>query len=411
MKQQKSTDMTILPQLDKACGIDIHKDKIVCFIANKDGSGQELKEFGTFTCELQKAKAWLKANEVEHCLMESTGIYWMSLYSILTDCGISVIVANPTHIKQIPKRKTDRKDARWLCMLLMHGLVRPSFMPTSEQRVLRDYCRSRLFYSRQQNKIQNRLWKILESNNIKLRSVISSICTKTAMSIIRLLSLGITDKEQLANCSLGRARNKRDNMLLALEGTLAEHHQTQLQMLLQDFDHIQQQIKTLNTLIDENIAKHYSVAFECLDTITGIAQRSAEIILSEAGSDMSRFPTADHFTAWCGLAPGNNESAGRQGSTSIKKGNSYLKTAVVSAAWAAVRVKNSYWHALFERMRKRMKSQKAIIAIARRMLKVVYNTIQTLTHYKEKGVAYYHDMQEKAAAFRQAGKLWPSTQQ
>jgi transposase len=123
---------------------------------------------------------------------------------------------------------------------------------------------------------------------------------------------------------------------------------------------------------------------------------------------MSRFPTADHFTAWCGLAPGNNESAGRQGNTSIKKGNTYLKTAIVSAAWAAVRVKNSYWHALFERMRKRMKAQKAIVAIARRMMKVVYNTIETLTHYKEKGIAHYYEMQEKAAAFRQAGKLWPS---
>jgi len=408
MKQQTATSMDILPQLDKACGLDIHKDKIVGFIACKDGSGQELKEFGTFTCELQKVKEWLQVNQVEHCLMESTGIYWMSLYTILTDSGISVIVANPTHIKQIPKRKTDRKDARWLCMLLMHGLVRPSFMPTAEQRVLRDYCRSRLFYSRQQNKIQNRLWKILESNNIKLRSVISSINTKTAMSIIRLLSQGVTDKEQLAECSLGRARKNKENMLLALEGTLAAHHLTQLQMLLQDFDHIQQQVKTLNSLIDESITKHYSIAFGCLDTITGIAQRSAEIILSEAGNDMSRFPTADHFTAWCGLAPGNNESAGRQSNTSIKKGNTYLKTAIVSAAWAAVRVKNSYWHALFDRMRKRMKAQKAIVAIARRMMKVVYNTIETLSPYKEKGIAYYQEMQEKAAAFRQAGKLWPS---
>jgi transposase len=238
MKQQTATSMDILPQLDKACGLDIHKDKIVGFIACKDGSGQELIEFGTFTCELQRLKEWLQVNQVEHCLMESTGIYWMSLYTILTNCGISVIVANPTHIKQIPKRKTDRKDARWLCMLLMHGLVRPSFMPTAEQRVLRDYCRSRLFYSRQQNKIQNRLWKILESNNIKLRSVISSINTKTAMSIIRLLSQGVTDKERLAECSLGRARKNKDNMLLALEGTLAAHHLTQLQMLLQDFDHI-----------------------------------------------------------------------------------------------------------------------------------------------------------------------------
>lgn len=408
MKQQITTDVNILPQLDRACGLDMHKEKIVGFISNKDGSGQELKEFGTFTCELQKVKDWLQSNQVKDCLMESTGIYWMSLYTILTDVGISVTVANPTHIKQIPKRKTDRRDARWLCTLLLHGLVRASFMPTSEQRILRDFCRSRLFYTRQQNKTQNRLWKILESNNIKLRSVVSSIRTKTAMDIIRLLAAGVTDKTQLANCSRGKIKNKRDDLMLALEGTLEQHHKMQLQMLLQDFDHVQKQIDTLEDVIDDIISKHYSVAYECLDTITGIAHKSSQIILSEAGKDMSRFPTADHLTAWCGLAPGNNESAGKRQDTSIKKGNSYLKTAIISAAWAAVKVKDSYWRALFERMRKRMKAQKAIVAIARRILKVVYRTLDTLTHYKEKGVAYYHEMQEKAAAFRQAGKLWPS---
>ena len=158
MKQQKGTDMTILPQLDKACGLDIHKNKIVGFIASKDRSGQELKEFGTFTCERQKVKELLQANQVEHCLMESTGIYWMSLYTILTDCGIWVIVANPTHIKQIPKRKTDRK---------MHG---------------------------------------------GFACCLCTINTKTAMSIIRLLSQGVTDKQQPAECSLGRARKNKDNM-------------------------------------------------------------------------------------------------------------------------------------------------------------------------------------------------------
>lgn len=132
MKEQNSTDVNIIPQPDKACGLDMHKDKIVGFISCKDGSGQDLKEFGTFTCELKEIKAWLQSHHVEHCLMESTGIYWMSLYAILTEAGISVTVANPTHIKQVPKRKTDRKDAKWLCTLLLNGLVRPSFMPTAE---------------------------------------------------------------------------------------------------------------------------------------------------------------------------------------------------------------------------------------------------------------------------------------
>lgn len=145
-----------------------------------------------------------------------------------------------------------------------------------------------------------------------------------------------------------------DDMMLALEGTLEQHHKMQLQMLLKDFDHVQKQIDALEDIINDIISKHYAVAFECLDIITGIAQKSAQIILSEAGKDMTWFPSADHFTSWCGIAPGNNESAGKRRETSVKKDNLYLKTAIITAAWAAVRVKDSYWRALFERLRKRM---------------------------------------------------------
>lgn len=341
--------------------------------------------------------------------MESTGIYWMSLYFILTEAGINVTVANPVHIKQIPKRKTDRKDARWLCTLLLHGFVRASFMPDNDQRILRDYCRSRLFYTWQQTKTQNRLLKILESNNIKLRSVISTIHTKTAMDIIRLLARGVTDKEVLLNCSRGQIKQKRERLTMALEGTLQEHHLIQLQMLLQDYDHVQKQINRLETSIDNIISEHYAQAVECLDSISGIAVKSAQIILSEAGKDMTRFPTADHFTAWCGIAPGNNESAGKRKSTGVKKGNTYLRTAMVSAAWAAIRMKDSYWHALFDKLRKRMKAQKAIMAVARRLLKVVYKTLETLTLYKEKGIAHFVDLQAKAALYYKAQLSWPQS--
>lgn len=409
MRKETNTDVHIMPQLEKACGLDMHKDKIVGFISSKDGSGQELKEFGTFTCELKDIRDWLARNKVEHCLMESTGIYWMSLYSILTEAGINVTVANPVHIKQIPKRKTDRKDARWLCTLLLHGLVRASFMPDCDQRILRDYCRSRLFYTWQQTKTQNRLLKILESNNIKLRSVISTIHTKTAMDIIRLLAKGITDKEVLLNCSRGQIKQKRDRLTMALEGTLQEHHLIQLQMLLQDYDHVQMQITRLDALIDNIISQHYAQAVECLDSISGIAVKSAQIILSEAGKDMTRFPSADHFTAWCGIAPGNNESAGKRKATGVKKGNTYLRTAMVSAAWAAVRMKDSYWHALFDKLRKRMKAQKAIMAIARRLLKLVYKTLETLTLYKEKGIAHFVDLQAKASLYYKAQLSWPQS--
>jgi transposase len=185
-------------------------------------------------------------------------------------------------------------------------------MPDNDQRILRDYCRSHLFYTWQQNKTQNRLLKILESNNIKLRSVISTIHIMTAMEIIRLLAYGVTDKEVLLNCSRGQIKQKTERLAMALEGTLQSHHLIQLQMLLQDFDHVQKQVSTLDHLIDGIISQYYAQAVECLDSISGIAAKSAQIILSEAGKDMTRFPSADHFTAWCGIAPGNNESGAKE---------------------------------------------------------------------------------------------------
>src|ERR1041384_4862875 len=181
-----NTEVSLLPQIDKACGLDIHKDKIVCFISNKDGTGQHLEEFGTFSEDLFKVRDTLVRHGVTNALMESTGIYWISLYGILCEGGISTIVANPQHIKQIPKRKTDRKDARWLCTLLLHGLARQSFVPTPTQQALRELCRNRLFYKRGQTKIKNRMVKILERGNIKLRSVVSNISLKSSMEIIRL---------------------------------------------------------------------------------------------------------------------------------------------------------------------------------------------------------------------------------
>ncbi|UOE51374.1 IS110 family transposase [Mucilaginibacter sp. SMC90] len=392
---QPRQEVSLLPQLNKACGLDMHKDKIVGFISNKDGKEQELQEFGTFTCQLHQIKEWLLKNEVGHCLMESTGIYWISLYTILTEAGINVTVANPVHIKQIPKRKTDRKDARWLCTLLLHGLTRPSFIPDSQQCALRDYCRSRLFYGRQQTKITNRILKILESNNIKLMSVISTLHTKTGLNIVRLLAAEVTDKALLCSCAKGRVKAKKEQLMMALEGTLTTHHCMQLRMLLEDYDHVQKQVDLLDAAISAIISERYARAVECLDSISGIGMKSAEVIISEAGDDMTRFPSADHFTAWCGVAPGNNESAGRHKNVTVKKGNTYLRVAIVTAAWAAVKMKNSYWHALFDKLRKRMKAQKAIIAIARRLLKVAYKTIQSLNLYEEKGIAHFLDIQTR----------------
>ena len=179
--KEPNYEVNIVPQLNKACGLDMHKDTIVGFISDKEGKNQSLKEFGTFTENLHEILKWLQANDTKHCVMESTGIYWISLYHLLTEAGIEVTVANPMHIKQIPKRKTDKKDAKWMCMLLMNGLVRPSLIPDSKRFELREYCRTRLRYTQQRSQALNRIVKLLERGDIKLRSVVSNIRIKSSM--------------------------------------------------------------------------------------------------------------------------------------------------------------------------------------------------------------------------------------
>lgn len=392
---EPNTEVRLLPQVTKACGLDMHKDKIVCFISNKDGTEQILEEFGTFSKDLFKIRDLIVSHHVERCLMESTGVYWISLYGILTEAGVNPIVANPQHIKQIPKRKTDRKDARWLCTLALHGLARQSFVPGPTQQMLREMCRNRLFYKQAQTKITNRMVKILERSNIKLRSVVSNINTQTAMAIIRLLASGITDVEQLAACCKGSLKSKKDLIKQAVAGIIDNGNKLILKMLLADHDHNQSQIGQLEKQIRELTASDYKEAVTHLQTISGIGELSAQIIISEIGKDMSVFPTADHLTSWCGLAPGNNESAGKRRDTAVKKGNKYLRVAMISVAWGAVRVKDSYWKPLFEKLRKRMKAQKAIVAVARRLLKVIYKTLKENKPYTEKGFEHFMDVQRK----------------
>src|ERR1700677_1445115 len=357
-----NTEVRLLPQVSKACGLDMHKDKIVCFISNQDGTEQHMEEFGTFSNDLFKIRDTLRRHQVTHALMESTGIYWVSLYGILCDAQINTTVANPQHIKQIPKRNTDRKDAKWLCTPILHVLARHSFVPGPTQQSLRDLCRNRLFYKQGQTKIKNRIIKILERANIKIRSVVSDISLKTSMEIIRLLAVGTTDIDQLAACCRGRLKAKKEQ--------------------------IEKQITGL-------VSQQYKEVADCLVTISGIGPQSAQVIISEIGDNMDFFPTADHLTSWCGLAPGNNESAGKHRSTSVKKGNKYLRVAMVTVAWGAVRTKDSYWKALFEQLRKRMKAQKAIIAVARRLLKIIYKTIKTKTMYTEKGFNHFLDLRQR----------------
>jgi transposase len=327
--------------------------------------------------------------------MESTGVYWLGLYNVLTSAGVHVVVANPQHIRQIPKRKTDRKDAKWLCTLVLNGLARESFVPDQIQQSLRELCRNRLFYTRGQTTTTNRIVKLLERANIKIRSVSSVITTKSALGIIRLLAKGETDIDKLLQCLQGRLKAKRDMMRRALNGVIGMSDQHILSLLLQDYDHAENQKVQIERIIKAIIADRYQETYELLQEISGVGPMGAQVIIGEIGDKMHHFPSGDHLAAWVGVAPGNNESAGKAKTVGTKKGNKYMRVAIVSVAWAAVRMKDSYWKALFEHMKRRMKSQKAIIAIARRMLKVIYKVIDQKIKYQEKGINHFLELQKR----------------
>lgn len=391
--QTHNCEVVITPQYHLGAGIDCHKDKMVVHISSKDGQKSETKEFRTFTDDLEELTGYLVKENVEVVLMESTGVYWISLYHKLIAANLNVIVANPQHIKQMPKRKTDPKDAKWLCTLAINVLVRKSFVPDGVHYSFREYCRIRDNYRKRITQLNNRMVKILERSNIKLQSVSSSVRTKTCQLIIKSILNGITDPARLSALCLGKLKNKKEEIEKAGKGTITDEDQIILRLLQVDRSHAQKQIDSVNERILEMEQTHYTIEVKLLDEISGIGQLTAQQIIAEIGTDMSKFETADQLNSWAGLAPDNNESAGKKKSTSTKKGSKYLRTAMVTAAWATARSKKTYWFFLFSYLKRKMSAKKAIIAIARRMLTVVFKVLKEKVQYVEGGKALFDHYQ------------------
>ena len=394
---EKTDSMNIHPQLERACGIDIHKNKVsVCnYISNQK---EEVKEYGTFTCELEQIRDDLLAHQIKDVIMESTGVYWIALCSILTAGGLNVRVVNPRFIKNMPKEKTDKKDARWLCKLLVNGLIRNSFVVGEEQRAFRDLCRMRTKYSQHITQAQNRIVKNLERRNIKLRSVVSNMDTKSAMAIVGALAEGESDVEKLVLLCKTKLKRKIPEMRKALQGVIKPHDRMMLKSLLDDIAHYRNQ----TTEIEKEIAKHTGkINGELLDhlkEVKGIGPKSTEIILAEVGDNVDAFSSPDKLTAWVGLAPGNKESAGKTFYSGTRNGNVYLRTAMLQVAWAAVRTKNSYWRALYYHLTRRMPMKKAIVVIARKLMRLIYKIIKGTKTYVEYGADYFiQRLQERLA--------------
>ena len=364
---------------ERCAGLDVHKKTVVgCVRVPDQGGGKrksETKTFSTITGGLLELSDWLESHGVTHVAMESTGVYWRPVYAILED-GFELLLVNARHVKMVPGRKTDVRDCQWLAQLLECGLLRGSFIPPKPIRDLRDLTRYRKVLIRERGHHVNRVQKTLELANIKLASVATDIMGKTGRAILEQLIAGQEDPEELVELAQGLLRKKTKELRDALVGRMTPHYRFMLKQQLAVIDELEQHIAEFDERIE--VAMHpFERAYELAQTLPGVAQRASQAILAEIGVDMSRFPSSAHLASWARICPGNHESAGKRLRTSTGKGNPWLRATLQEAAWAASRTKNSYYHALYHRLKARRGAKKAIVAVQHAMLAALWHM---LTH-------------------------------
>jgi transposase len=386
---------------ERCAGLDVHKKTVVACVVTP--GGQEIRTFSTMTVDLLGLSDWLLVCGCTHVAMESTGDYWKPVFNML-EGSFEVLLVNAQHIKAVPGRKTDVKDAAWLAELLQHGLLRASFIPPVAQRELRDLTRYRSTFIRERTTLVNRVQKLLEDANIKLAAVASDIMGVSGRAILAALLAGHADPQALADLAKGRLRSKRDQLAKALDGRVKAHHRFVLTELLCQIDSLDETIARFDTQIQE-ISTPFEAAIGLLETIPGVARPTAEMIVAEIGTDMSRFPSADHLAAWAGVAPGNHESAGKRTSGKTRQGNRFLRTVLVQAAHAAARTKSTYLSAQYRRLATRRGKKRAMMAVAHSMLVMASSMIQRQEPYREAGGDFFDRLQPEDTARRLVKRL------
>jgi transposase len=348
---------------------------------------QEVRAFGTMTRDILALADWLATGEVTHVAMESTGVYWKPIYNIL-EGRFEILLVNARHVKHVPGRKTDVKDCQWLAQLLQCGLLRGSFVPDRPQREMRDLTRHRSQLVHQAAAVANRIHKILEDANIKLGVVASDILGVSGRAMLRALIAGQQTPQQMADLARRQLRGKIPELRLALEGHVTEHHRFVLAELMDQLEDLERRIERFTRRIEE-ISGPFASAIRAVAEIPGFDERSAQNVVAEIGTDMTRFPTDAHIASWAGVCPGSNESAGKRKSGKTTKGNRWLRAALGQAAWAASRTKNSYFRSHFRRLVGRRGKKRAIVAVGHSLLVVIYHVLLTGRPYQDLGVDYF----------------------
>lgn len=378
---------------DKCCGIDVHKKLIVaCF---KCGKRQEIREFGATTRELLEMADWLKEGGCMMTAMESTASYWKPLYNILESCGLNAMVVNARHMKAVPGRKTDVKDAEWIADLLQHGLLKASYIPDKDQRELRELVRYRKSLVGERNRELNRLQKMLEGANIKISGTITDINGKSARNILEYLLTGrpfgtaeydlLYEKRIIAH----NLKATKEQIIDDLNGVMSDLQRKMMRILLNHLDELNRHIRELDDDIDHFMKPEEKQAVMAIQDIPGIGETSAQAIISVIGTDMGRFPTDSHICAWAGLCPGNNESANRRRSGKTRKGNALLRETLVVCAHSAVKNKSTYFSAQFARLSAHRGKKRAYVAVAHSMLIAIYHIIKDGVIFHDLGANYY----------------------
>jgi transposase len=391
------------PIYERCCGLDVHKKTVVACRLTPEGS--QTRTFGTMTDELIRLREWLLAAGVTHVAMESSGVYWKPVYNLLEDQGMELLVVNARHVKAVPGRKTDVKDAEWLAELLQHGLLKASFIPDRESRERRELVRYRRSLVEQRAHLVQRMQKLLEGANIKLSDVATDVMGASGRAMLQALAEGVDDPAAVAGLAKAALRSKIPELERALTGSVGHHQRFLLRSQFRLLESLESEIGALDEEVAERM-RPFQVALDRLDEIPGLGRRAAEQILVETGVDLSRFPTSAHFTSWARVCPGNNESAGKRRNASIGSGNRWLRTSLLEAAWTLSHSrKPTFFTARYRRLAARLGKKRAAVAIAHSLLVAVYHVLKDGVVFQDLGPTYFQHQNRDAIVRRSLHRL------
>lgn len=371
--------------LNICCGLDIHKESIeACILKGMPDDDVTVirASFSTMRGDIYKLRDWLIENNCQHVAMESTGVYWKPIYDILEELNdITIFVVNAHHMRNIPGRKTDVKDAEWIAELFRHGLLENSFIPVKEVRELREYVRYYKKLNEDKAHQITRIEKFLQTHGFKLSSVITDIVGTSGKKLLhKLADKGSITSFEVSALISKRVKKSSEEISYALNGSLSINERKLLKKMLTFLDTLERELEELKDLILE-VAEPFKESIELLATIPGIDVLSSLYVLGEIGDNMDSFPSAFHISSWAGLSPRNNESAGKKKSQRIMPGNSYIKSILCQCAWAATRTRNTRIAKWFWSHQGKIGQKKSIIAVARKLLVYIYHILKTKSPY------------------------------